>query len=66
MLLGKGCAGFQPVGAGILPATRTLVALHALVTQPRANRSRQDAGCCGQDGRAPLSPNCIVPAQVCS
>jgi hypothetical protein len=50
----KGSAGFQPVGAGILPATRTRVGIHGLVMLPRAIRSRQDAGCGGQDGRAPL------------
>ena len=30
--MGMGSAGFQPVGAGILPATRARVALHGLVT----------------------------------
>ena len=54
--MGMGSAGFQPVGAGILPATRPRVGVHGPVTCPRAIRSRQDAGSCGQDGRAPPLP----------
>jgi hypothetical protein len=58
----KVSAGFQPVGAGILPATRTRVGVHGSVTPPRAIRSRQ--GCRLLRARSPRSPSptCIVPA----
>jgi hypothetical protein len=50
----KGSAGFQPVGAGFQPATWVRESVRALVTNPRAISSRQDADCDGLEARAPL------------
>ena len=54
MPLEKGSAGFQPAAAGILPGANGAGTGHRSAARITGTSRRLEAGCYGQDGRAPL------------